>query len=121
MADSLWAFLLASPAASLLALLMIQVMYIILSASSFPVVSLGSLSVGFPPSFKETLAGENLDGLQPAPSPCGGLHVVLSSTCSPFTLIREASWLPVQSALSSIQLIILHTNKHTALPPGNLL
>lgn len=64
MADSLWAFLLASPAASLLALLMIQVMYIILSASGFPVVSLVSLSVGFPPSFEETLASQNSDGLQ---------------------------------------------------------
>ena len=120
MADSLWAFLLASPAESLLALLTIQVMSIILSASGFPVVSLVRLSVGFPPSFKETLAGQNLDGLQHTSSPCGGLHEVPSSTRSPFTLIREASWLPVQSALSSIQLIILHTKKHTALPPGDI-
>ena len=37
------------------------------------------LSAGFPSSFKETLAGQNLDGLQPAPSPCGGLRVVLAA------------------------------------------
>ena len=36
-------------------------------------------SAGFPSSFKETLAGQNLDGLQPAPSPCGGLRVVLAA------------------------------------------
>ena len=42
------------------------------------------------------------------------------STRSPFTLIREASWLPVQSALSSVQLIVLHPKKHIALPPGNI-
>lgn len=43
MADSLWAFLLVSSEAPLLALLMVQVMYIIPSASGFPVVSFGQI------------------------------------------------------------------------------